>query len=177
MSSTHSQEDYLQSKRSPLLESEGHRRLAHVEVAGAAYFITWSTQKREVLPPIARTATVESLRHLDGARYQLWAAVVMPDHVHVLLEPLATDAAEEEFHSLSSILHSIKSYSAHQINKLLQRTGPVWQRSRYDRVIRSDRDLSEKLDYLIYNPIKAGLADHLADYPWLYVLEPAWIAE
>jgi hypothetical protein len=51
-------------------------------------------------------------------------------------------------------MHSIKSFTAHEINKALNRSGKVWQEESYDRVIRNEEDFLEKMSYLANNPIK-----------------------
>lgn len=72
------------------------------------------------------------------------------------------------FFSLSEILYSIKSYSAHQINRLLGRTGALWQDESFDRLIRSETDLAGKWTYIRNNPVKKGLVESVEEYPYLY---------
>jgi len=74
---------------------------------------------------------------------------------------------------LSRIMHGIKSFTAHEINKMLNRKGKVWQDENYDRVIRNEKEFVEKINYIANNPIKAGLADGFEDYKWLCV--KGWI--
>lgn len=75
--------------------------------------------------------------------------------------------------ALSKIMHSIKSYSAHQINKISRRRGKVWQDENYDRVIRDENEFLEKINYIANNPMKANLAKGYNDYNWLYI--KGWI--
>ena len=70
----------------------------------------------------------DSLLFYDGERYALWAWVVMPNHVHLLVTPA-------EGKELSVILHSLKSYTAHKANRILGRTGRFWQRESFERYI------------------------------------------
>jgi len=73
----------------------------------------------------------------------------MLDHVHLLIQPLPIQKARKEgTHSLTEVLHSIKSFSAHEINKVMKRSGPVWQQESYDRMIHSESDLHEKWNYI-----------------------------
>ena len=95
---------------------------------------------------------VDSLRHFDSQRYVLDAFVVMPNHVHVLVQP-AKD------YSLSDILHSWKSFSGKAINKLLGRTGAFWQEETYDRIVRDWNELVRYRDYIVRNPEKAKLRE------------------
>jgi len=65
-------------------------------------------------------------------------------------------------------LHSIKSFSAHRINEAEKKTGAVWEKERFDRYIRSDRDLHEKFHYILRNPWDSGVAQHNEPYPWVW---------
>jgi carbamoylphosphate synthase large subunit/REP element-mobilizing transposase RayT len=96
------------------------------------------------------TVIANSLRHFDSQRYVLDAFVVMPNHVHVLVQP--TDS-----HSLAAILHSWKSFSAKEINRLLGRDGAVWQDENYDRIVRDFDELARYRSYVALNPAQAQL--------------------
>ena len=91
-----------------------------------------------------------ALRHFDGKRYRLLAWCVMPNHVHAVLQPMGD-------HDLPAILHSWKSFTAHAINKLLGRSGPVWQSEYYDHLVRDQQDLIHHVAYVRENPVVAGL--------------------
>lgn len=156
------------------------RRLPHSEQRGAIYFITWSTTPGFALPAAARDVVLKTCRHFDGSRYRLWALVVMPTHVHAVLEPLRTEPACESdldtaTRSLSSILHSLKSYSAHRVNAALHRRGRVWLPERYDRILRDENELTEKLEYIVNNPVEVKLVTHPAQYRWLFVRDRQWL--
>src|SRR5438477_1069099 len=94
----------------------------------------------------------DALRHFDIERYWLDAFVVMPNHVHVLVQP-------KSGHSLSEILHSWKSFSAHAINKALNRKGDFWMEESHDRVVRDTESLGAYRDYIAQNPLTAGLQE------------------
>jgi type I restriction enzyme R subunit len=91
-----------------------------------------------------------SLNHFSGERYDLGSWVVMPNHVHALVGPLAN-------HFLQDILHSWKSFTAHAINKLLGLTGPFWQHESYDHIVRSEEQFAHYQKYIRENPLKAKL--------------------
>jgi REP element-mobilizing transposase RayT len=91
-----------------------------------------------------------TLRHFEGERYRLGAFVIMPNHVHVLVTPLGGS-------SIVDILHSWKSYSANQINQLLDRQGTVWQSESFDHIVRNEDALSRFEEYIRENPARAGL--------------------
>lgn len=93
-----------------------------------------------------------ALKHFDGDRYRLWAWCVMPNHVHVVFQP-------SDEHSLSSILHSWKSFTAKQANKILGRAGVFWQAESYDHLVRGEADFEHAVRYTRENPVAAGLVD------------------
>lgn len=91
-----------------------------------------------------------ALQHFDGQRYYLFAWCVMPNHVHVVVQP-------RPGHELPEILHSWKSFTANQANKALKRTGTFWQPEYYDHLIRDERDLAHSIQYVLDNPARARL--------------------
>jgi len=102
-------------------------------------------------PPIARSV-MYAIRHLDASRYQLLAWCVMPNHVHVVLRLFPGQ-------ELAGVIHSWKSFTAKQINRILGRSGPLWGREYYDHLIRDGDQLDRIIRYVTQNPIKAGLKD------------------
>jgi REP element-mobilizing transposase RayT len=109
-------------------------------------------------------ALVENaLLHFDGQRYRLLAWCVMPNHVHALVET-------KEGLPLSGVVHSWKSFTANEANKILGRTGDFWQREYHDRFIRDDDHYRNAVIYIETNPVKAGLVKTAA--AWRY--SSAW---
>ena len=92
-----------------------------------------------------------ALKHFDGTRYDLLAWCIMPNHVHVILKL----AKGEE---LDKILHSWKSFTSHEINKLNGTSGSIWQKESYDHLIRDGKDFRNQIDYVLNNPTKAGFS-------------------
>jgi REP element-mobilizing transposase RayT len=89
---------------------------------------------------------VESvLIFFNGQRYALGEYVVMPNHVHALVRPLAN-------HDLYRILHSWKSFSANQINKIIGSRGSVWHPETFDHIVRSASQLARIEQYIRDNP-------------------------
>ena len=98
----------------------------------------------------------------------------MPDHVHLLIEPMVERSDEGDksvFFSVSKILHCIKSFTANQINKVERSTAPVWENESFDRMIRSESDLQEKFEYITRNPWEAGVVTDKEDYTWVWYPE------
>ncbi|MDP2718338.1 MAG: hypothetical protein Q8P44_00675, partial [Dehalococcoidia bacterium] len=113
-----------------------------------------------------KTVVLDSIMYHAGKKYELDACVVMENHVHLILTPL--EKVENAYYGIPELLHSIKSYSANRIQRLSGQRGSVWLGENWDRIIRSDKDWYEKLDYIVNNPIKAGLVERAEDYRWLY---------
>src|SRR6476619_5576909 len=148
-----------------------HRRLPHFERPWSKYAITFSTRNRRILSERARDVVLESIRRWDGRRYELFGACVMPNHVHLLIEPMVerqNESGNSIFFSLSKILHSIKSFTANRINKIEKINEPVWESESFDRMIRSESDLQEKFEYITRNPWDAGIAKPKDNYPWVW---------
>jgi len=156
-------------------EAEGaryyRRRLPHFERPWAIYAVTVTTRSGRRLSPRARTIVLNSVRHFHNRRYELFAACVMPDHAHLLLQPWPKDSDDNGnglFWPLTELMHSNKSFSAHRINELESKRGSVWQKEQLDRYVRSDRDLQEKFHYILRNPWDSGVAKQNQDYTWVW---------
>ena len=142
------------------------RNLPHMQEPGQVYFITWRCREGETLLPEERGLVLDSLKYWEGHKWKVLAAVIMSDHVHVLVRCLPHPAGG--MYDLAEIMHSVKSFSAHQIMKKRGKTGKLWQDERYDRMVRDEAEFLEKWTYIRNNPVKEGLAVIPEDYPWLY---------
>ena len=108
--------------------------------------------------PRVASLVQENLLHHDGKSYQLLAWVIMPNHVHVLVDVGQTPLAQ--------LLHGWKSYTATQANRLLGRRGQFWQDEYFDRAIRDTEHLQKAVRYIENNPNKAHLCGAPAEWPW-----------
>ena len=88
----------------------------------------------------------------EGEDYHLFAYVVMPNHCHAIVAPMADK-------SLEAIIQAWKSISAREINRRLNRRGRVWQAEYYDRIVRDETEYRRAVEYILQNPSKAGLGD------------------
>ncbi len=93
---------------SRLSEHSWRRHLPHFHLSAGYYFITFTTHNRQIMQQSHKDSVFEAIRFLDGKKYELYAVVVLDDHVHMVTNPVDT---------LSKIMHSIKSFTAHEINK------------------------------------------------------------
>ncbi len=102
--------------------------------------------------PAAAETMENAFRKFDGERYHLGSFVIMPNHVHVIVAP-------RDGHELSAVLHSWKSFTAHEINKLTQRRGALWQDESFDHLIRNEAEFLKYERYIDDNPGQAGLKE------------------
>jgi len=98
-----------------------------------------------------------ALLHFQGERYALSAWCVMPNHVHVVVTPFSG-------FTLPKILHSWKSFSAHEINKALEREGKVWEEETFDHLVRNELAFEKFVGYTEDNPVVAGLCERSEDW-------------
>jgi REP element-mobilizing transposase RayT len=138
------------------------RKLPHWKLEGSYYFITFTTIDNLQLSNAELGAVFSHILRGANKFYELHACVVMPDHAHLILKPL-------EGIALSSITKGIKGVSSRLINRMRDSAGSIWLDESYDRIIRNDEEYFEKMQYIVNNPIKAGLTKNGA-YPYLFVL-------
>jgi putative transposase len=92
-----------------------------------------------------------ALRHFDGERLALISSAVMPNHVHALL-------VQNPEHPLEDLIRSWKTFTSRTINQLVERSGHLWQRSYFDRLVRDEHHFANCVRYIRRNPEKARLA-------------------
>lgn len=103
----------------------------------------------ELRDPSAATIVEENWLHGDGKDYRLLAWVVMPNHVHLLVEIWQKPLAQ--------LIKDWKGYTARSINRVLGRSGKLWQDDYWDRHIRDEDHYRKVVHYIEANPVKAGL--------------------
>jgi putative transposase len=164
-------------------------------------------QSREIqwlAEPAVAALIRENLYHHRGTKYHLLSYCIMPNHVHVLLQPMVAKTAapgeaqvgqakspvavvgqatlpgaspgqttlpvlpeaetDDAGSVLSSIMHSLKGYTASQANKILGRSGTFWQDESYDHWVRDEDELRRIVEYIAANPVKAGLVREPAQW-------------
>ncbi len=109
-----------------------------------------------MLNPAIACVVADAIQHFDRERYDLFAWCVMPNHVHAVFRPIGEC-------QLDRILHSWKSFTAHQITRSYGCPRPFWQREYYDRIMRDEQELLRAVRYVQNNPFAAGLTN----WPWV----------
>ena len=109
-------------------------------------------------PDIA-TVVVDAIHYRERERhYQLHSYVVMPNHVHLLMTPLA---------DVSKVMQSLKRFTALESNRILGLTGnSFWQDESYDRLVRDHMEFQRIANYIEMNPVKCGLAREPGEFLW-----------
>ncbi len=133
------------------LTNEEAQRLAHLHSQRIEAYLDAGCGSCWLKNPQVADIVSENLHHFSGWRYQLHAWCVMPNHVHVLVEPQGD-------HRLPDIVQGWKSFSAKAANEVLGRTGIFWQPEYYDHLIRDEADYAQTVAYVVNNPVKANLA-------------------
>ncbi len=124
-----------------------------------------------------------SLHYLDGQSYKLHAFCILCNHVHALFTPHLNERSLHEvrgnpgrFESddppLDVIMKSLKGYTAREANKLLGRKGQFWEAESFDHEVRNSQEFVRIKNYILNNPVKAGLVKNWRDWKWSWV-DPA----
>ena len=134
------------------------RNLPHMQRDFTPHFVTFCTKSRRVLDGWARDIVLGCCLHDQERRYRLRVAVIMPDHVHVILTPLI-DVSRRAVISLVEIMKAIKGASSHAINRRLGTHVAIWQEESFDRVVHSSESVDAKVAYILENPVRKGLVE------------------
>lgn len=117
----------------------------------------------------------DRMHKFDKEYYVLEAYTIMPNHVHLLIDTSLQlqnidEGIENEsnYIQLDKIMHLIKGGSAFEANKILKRKGTFWMKDSYDHYIRNEKDWENTIDYIVNNPVKAGLVDNWKDWKFTY---------
>jgi len=137
------------------------------------------------IPEVAEIV-IKNWQWFDSERYELIAYVVMPNHVHLLIKVFDGE-------SLTKIIHGWKSFTSKAIKKYLITADKlfalpvakeyltliskgstsraadslkIWQEDYWDRYIRSEEHYCVALEYIYFNPVKAGICQQPSDWKW-----------
>jgi REP element-mobilizing transposase RayT len=108
--------------------------------------------------PVIAQQLASTLCHFDRKRYLLFGWCIMPNHVHVVMKIFPG-------HTLPTVIHSWKSFTAKFANQVLGSKGAFWQREYYDHIIRDEAEFERALRYIAQNPEKANLKQ----WRWVWV--------
>ena len=136
------------------------KTLRRFHVHGAIYFVTATTRRRRaIFVDAAADAVVQAFSRLrDEQRAAVLAYVVMPDHLHALVEP-GGDA------EIGAVMKYLKRIAGNQVRRL-GHAGRLWEARFYDRVMRNEVELASAVHYIHENPVRAGLCARPEDWRW-----------
>ncbi len=156
-------------------------RLEHYHEAQMAYFKKFdslldscASGPRWLGDPMIAKIVSDAILFRDARCFTLSAFCIMPNHIHLIVDTANEPNPQQEGPqpgSLTDMLASLKSYTAHEANRLLNRSGAFWQHESYDHVIRDSDELEALLWYVLLNPVKAGFASSWQEWPWTYCRE------
>jgi putative transposase len=109
--------------------------------------------------PVARLV-YDSLLFYHPGIINLHCFCIMSNHVHALFTPLP------EAPPLHNIMKRLKSYTGKYGNELLSLSGQFWERESYDHIVRSEAEFQRIVQYILNNPVKAGLVKNWTDWRW-----------
>ena len=112
-------------------------------------------------PRIAKIV-IDSINFWEGKIYETISYCVMPNHVHLLIY------VERFLKPLYRTMQSIKRHSSRESNKVINRTGTFWHEESYDHIVRNRTELRNIINYIMHNPVKAGLVRNECDWKWSY---------
>jgi len=111
----------------------------------------------------------DSLHYRDGKVFRLDAFSIMPNHVHAVVKPLpifpATDP-DPTYHSIASIMQSLKGYTSFKCNRCLDKEGEFWAHESYDHWIRDADEWQRVVAYVLNNPVKAQFVSSWRAWKW-----------
>ncbi|MFA6243158.1 MAG: transposase [Candidatus Hydrogenedentales bacterium] len=130
---------------------------------GAVVMITACTRERSAYfaqADVARVAFETWREAIARAGHRLWALCIMPDHLHALIE------SENPSVSIGACVGGAKSLT---LARLRGKGILYWQAKFHDHLMRPQEDPRERARYIVNNPVRAGLADDWAAWPWTYL--------
>jgi len=138
-----------------------HRLPSFEYTGGYRYFVTYWTDKRRVLftsEPFVRDLAWQILQSCERYQFAVLAYVFMPDHFHLLVEGHREDS---DFRALMANCRKRTSLAARPYV-----VGRLWQDGYYERTLRNEETTEKVMEYILANPIRAGLVESALDYPF-----------
>ena len=163
-------------KKMEILQSEKSDKEAQLDDLREEYFFKYDEyldqkgEKHYFKDDRLAKVVANTLHFWDGKKLELICYCIMSNHVHAVFQ-LYEEDSEGKVIYLDVLLKSIKQFSATECNKLLERKGIFWQEESYDRLVRDSDELFRVIEYILDNPVKAGLCQNRADWKWSYIKE------
>lgn len=177
--------------KAKLMSEFFQRNLPHYHLSNATYFITfrlagslpaevwkklkkeYELEKRWLAEPRFAEIAMRELHALHPNNYHLHAYCLMSNHCHMLLnqqdipEPPPIDG--KHYTAVSHAMRLLKGRTGYACAELLGRKGAFWQHESYDHVVRDEKEFMRILEYIVNNPVKAGLVENWQDWAYTYI--------
>jgi putative transposase len=141
-------------------------RMGRLSIPNYIYLITSCCHNKQALfiNPTPAELLLKQFAFIDAqAGCMSHAYVIMPDHFHWLVQP-----GKDE--SLDRLVGRLKANSTRALNKLRGSNSKVWQKSFHDHALRREEQLKMFIEYILNNPVRAGLADTFDKYPFSFAV-------
>jgi putative transposase len=131
---------------------------------GALYFVTacCADRKPQLTEQAAQTVITTWREVFENLGYRVWCLVVMPDHLHGLLECITGKEM------LGTAIGKAKTLSSHRLRGIRELR---WQARFHDHVVRDHEEPRLLAEYIVNNPVRAGLVEDWQEWPWTYTGE------
>jgi len=136
--------------------AELRRRFLHID----AILDAAARSPRDLCAPAVSAVVLGNLDWLRGRGWRIWAATLMPSHMHLVLRN-----TEGRNDALCSDLALFMSWTARQVNAALGTHGSFWQPEPFDHWCRDGDAWMRSVGYTLLNPVKAGLCAAWRDWP------------
>jgi REP element-mobilizing transposase RayT len=121
----------------------------------------------------------EQFHRFDGKYYHLVAYTIMSNHFHLLIDTsiqledldVNLEYVPDDYVDLSKIVGRIKGASSRFANIALDRKGAFWLKEYFDRIVRNEKEEQYYVNYILQNPVKAGLVQKWDEYPYSFYSE------
>ena len=144
----------------------GYQRCSRIDYAnpGNAFAVTICTEaRRPALNGLINDQLVKEIESMNhSAEWTVYLYCIMPDHLHLVVSPGQK--------GLADTVRLFKGRVAAKTRNNRERGVKLWQGSFFDHRIRSDESFPDKCNYILNNPVRAGLCEEAHEYAWSGVL-------
>lgn len=131
-----------------------------------------NTEKTWLYTPEIADILCKKIHEMDHRFYFLIAYCIMPNHVHLLIQlrdgGQINHKGKTKTYPLADVLRLLKGSSARKCNLLLNRKDPFWHHESYDHVVRNEYEFYRIIEYILNNPVKAGLVKNSKEWDYSY---------
>jgi len=151
-------------------EDEWRRRLDKLEFARVDEWLDLRPAARHLADGRLARIVRDGIAHFAGVRYDVFAYVVMPSHMHWIFRArsdwVESEVGTDDRTPREIIMHRLKRFTGLKCNEVLGSEGAFWQAESYDHCVRDEDEFLRCIAYVENNPVKAGFVRRPED--WVY---------